>query len=267
MWCPVTAPGPGHARPPRSQDRKDPDAPLEEVPARPSVRDRAGRAAGGRRRLRRLPRGHRGPRLLSGGGRQRQGGGPERAGRREAGRQRHPAAVRRHPRGPVPRPGLRPGAGPLLGDGRPAAHHRRPALRDVRRRPGRHRHLHPDHGLAAGGAEGVRHQAVAGDQEVPAGLLGRRERLALRAPRRREGLAGVRPARRRQQRLPARAVEPGGLGGLAQGDGLEPLREPPGGDRPLAADPGLRPGQDRRAVPGLPVLPQRHHREDRHGQR
>ena len=51
--------------------------------------------------------------------------GPVRAGRRQARRQRHPADLRRHLRGPLPRPGLRPGAGPLLRDGRPPPPHRR----------------------------------------------------------------------------------------------------------------------------------------------
>ncbi len=256
-----------HGRRPPAKD--PPDAPHEEeVPARPSVPSRTGRPAGRRCVRQRVLGGEHRPGLLPGGDGQHLGGRDVGTRRRQAGRERHPAAVRRHPRRPVPSPGLRPGAGPVLGDGRPPAHHLRAALGDVRIEPGRDRHLPADHGLAPGRAAGVRHQALRRHQEEPAGLLGRRERLACPAPGRCERLAGVHAARRGARRLQARAVEPGRLGRLAEGDGLEPLRQPAGGDRPLAAVPGLHRGQDRPALPGLPVRPQRHHREaDRHGRR
>ena len=52
------------------------------------------------------------------------------AGRGDGGprRPRHPADLRRHRRRPLPRPGLRPGAGPLLRDGLPPARDGRPAV-------------------------------------------------------------------------------------------------------------------------------------------
>ena len=101
-----------------------------------------------------------------------------------------------HRRGPVPGPGLRPGAGPLLGDGRPPPHDRRPALGDVRQGPGRDRRVPAHAGLAPGGAEGVRHQAVGRHEEVPPGLLRGRQRLP-QGQGRQGHLPGVRGARPR----------------------------------------------------------------------
>ena len=85
--------------------------------------------------------------------------------RRQARRQRHPADLRRHPRRPLPRPGLRPGAGPLLRDGRAPPPHLRPAVGDVRQEPGRDRRLPAHPRLARRRAEGVRHPARRHHQE------------------------------------------------------------------------------------------------------
>ena len=74
--------------------------------------------------------------------------GLTRPGRGQARRLRRSADLRRQRRGPVHGPGLRPGAGPLLGDGRPPPHDVGPALGDVRQRPGRHRRLPAHPGLA-----------------------------------------------------------------------------------------------------------------------
>ena len=77
----------------------------------------------------------------------------------------------------------------------------------------------------------------------------------LKGKRRRGPLRGVRGARL-HQRLQAREVDPGRLGGLAQGDGLGPARQHAGRDRPLPDDQPPRPEADRRPVPAVPVRPE-----------
>ena len=68
-------------------------------------------------------------------------------------------------------------------------------------------------------------------------------------------LAGVHRARAEELRLPGRGLDAGGLGRLAQGDGVGPARQHGRRDpaRPDVGDPD--PGGDRRAVPGLPLRP------------
>ena len=132
--------------------------------------------------------------------------GPARPGRGQARRLRRPADLRRQRRGPVHGPGLRPGAGPLLRDGRPPPHDLGPALGDVRQRPGRHRRVPAHPGLAPGRAAGVRHQAVAGHEAVPPGVLGGGERVSQGQGR--QGhlrrVRGARPHQRLQAAKPGR---------------------------------------------------------------
>lgn len=164
---------------------------------------------------------------------------------------RNPADLRGLRRRPLPRPGIRPGPGPLLGDGRPAAHDVRSALRDVRFRTGGDRFLPAHPRLAEGGAEGVRRGPGREHQEEPPVVRGGRQRVS--EGQGRPGHLGRVRGSGADQRLQARRVDPGRLGRLAEGDGLGPARQHAGRDRPFAADQPPRQGPDRGPVPRLPV--------------
>ncbi len=173
---------------------------------RPPAPDRPGTGARRGCRLRNvLVRIHR-ARLLPADERDHPHRRPLRQRRGQARRLRNPADLRGLRRRPVPRPGLRPGAGPLLGDGRTPPPDGGPALRDVRLRPGRDGLLPAHARLAQGRAGGVRHRPVRRDEEEPPGVRGRRERLPQGA--RRQGhlrrVRGPRP----HQRLQAVPVDP-----------------------------------------------------------
>ena len=224
----------------------------EEGAQSPTDRDRPGSGHRRGHRLRRvLERQHR-ARLLPADEGLDQARRPVRPGGRQARRLRHPADLRLVRRGPVHGPGLRPGAGPVLRDGRAPPHDLRPALGDVRQGPGQDRRVPAHARLAPGGAEGVRHQAVGRHEEVPPGVRQGSQRLPRRARTARTSPWSTRRSGFTNDYAPAE-VDPGRLGGLAQGDGLGPARQHAGRDRPLPDDEPPRPEADRRPVPGLPV--------------
>ena len=197
---------------------------------------------------------------------------PRRAGDGLPRRPRHPADLRPDAGRPVPRAGLRPRPGPVLGDGLPPARHRRAAVRAVR--PDQ---VETDTFLRTLGWRRVAEAGVA--------LLPPETRAHLPGVRRRvnawiadHGAAPTRPARRAWStrvlglRNGDYTIEPwqsGRLARLAQGDGLGPARQHGDGDRPRAA-PGQRadPGAGGPALPRVPVRPQppdRRRRRGRHG--
>lgn len=140
-------------------------------------------------------------------------------------------------------------------------HDLRAPLGDVRQGPGRQRRIPAHPRLGPCGERGVRHQAVARHEEVPPGIRQGSQRLP-GGQGRRGNLPGVRGARV-QQRLQAREVDPGRLGGLAEGDGLGPARQHAGRDRPRPDDQPPGPQADRGPVPGLPVRPEQADRPGR----
>ncbi len=152
---------------------------------------RAGPGPGGRRRARLhdrasvapADRGHHHPRRAG------------RGGDRPAGRRRGAAALRRHRRGPLLRPGVRPGPGPVLRDGRATPHHRGPALGALRSGDARDRQGGPGDGVAPGRRAGGRPARPEGGG-VPRGVQRRGQRLP-RGPLAQRAVAGVHPARAR----------------------------------------------------------------------
>ena len=162
-----------------------------------------------------------------------------------------PTITAETPRGPLLRAGVRPRAGPVLGDGLPAAPDERAALRAVRGVAGAHRHLPADARLAARRRAGGR-GPLPDDPDVLRVLRGRGERLPRRSSRR-GPLARTRPARAAEPGLRARAVGARGLRRLAEGDGLGSglERGRRGGARSRGAVPRRR--RVRGALPGLPL--------------
>ena len=90
-------------------------------------------------------------------------------------------------------------------------------------------------------------------QELPAGLRRRASTPTSRTTRGDAAVAGVRRPRPRPNRLHAREVDAGRLGGLAQGDGLGPARQHAGRDRPRAdGQPAARGEQIAELYPAYP---------------
>ena len=124
----------------------------------------------------------------------------DRPGGGAARRPRHPAGVRRERRGPVPRPGLRAGPGPVLRDGLPPPRHRRSDQRAAGQGHGPDRHVHPHDGLAPGRRAGVR-PARALHPGLPRRVQRRGQRLP-QGPLADPDLRGVHRARPRGPGLP-----------------------------------------------------------------
>ncbi len=109
----------------------------------------------------------------------------------------------------------------------------------------------PDHGLAPGRRAGVG-GAPAADPAGAGGVRRRGQRLP-RLPRAEPAGGGVLPAPARRARLHARAVDPGRLAGVAQGDGVGPARQHGRRDRPGAGRGRPHAGRGRAALPGVPL--------------
>ena len=249
-----------HGRPLR-RPRASPHA--EHRPAHRHHRLFGGRRAHGHRpdrgRIRRLDD----PALVPAARRHRFGRGPR--GRRLGvpRRPRHPHDRRRLDARPLLRAGVRAGARPVLGDGLPPARHERAPRRALRRVAAADRRVLAHARLAArrrtrGAGAGCH------DSRLLRGLRRRGQRLPRRPPGRR-CVARIRGDGAAERRLRDRTVDPGRLGGVAQGDGVGPAQQHRRRDRSRAARRGLHPRPDRRPLPRVPLRGPPRDRADDHG--